>query len=49
LLVEDGGCLLLDGGFGIFVEMFVGVGASRAARSCFKRAKEKAPCIIFIE
>lgn len=31
-----------------FVEMFVGVGASRV-RDLFKRAKEKAPCIIFID
>ncbi|MDR2980256.1 MAG: ATP-dependent zinc metalloprotease FtsH [Bacteroidales bacterium] len=31
-----------------FVEMFVGVGASRV-RDLFKTAKEKAPCIIFID
>lgn len=31
-----------------FVEMFVGVGASRV-RDLFKRAKEKAPCIVFID
>ncbi len=31
-----------------FVEMFVGVGASRV-RDLFSRAKEKAPCIIFID
>ncbi|MGJ3252971.1 MAG: ATP-dependent zinc metalloprotease FtsH [Elainellaceae cyanobacterium] len=31
-----------------FVEMFVGVGASRV-RDLFKRAKESAPCIIFID
>ena len=31
-----------------FVEMFVGVGASRV-RDLFKKAKEKAPCIIFID
>lgn len=31
-----------------FVEMFVGVGASRV-RDLFKGAKEKAPCIIFID
>ena len=31
-----------------FVEMFVGVGASRV-RDLFKRAKENAPCLIFID
>ena len=31
-----------------FVEMFVGVGASRV-RDAFRQAKEKAPCIIFID
>jgi cell division protease FtsH len=31
-----------------FVEMFVGVGAARV-RDLFKEAKEKAPCIIFID
>ncbi|HRO47540.1 ATP-dependent zinc metalloprotease FtsH [Agriterribacter sp.] len=31
-----------------FVEMFVGVGASRV-RDLFKKAKERAPCIVFID
>ena len=31
-----------------FVEMFVGVGASRV-RDLFKKAKKNAPCIIFID
>lgn len=31
-----------------FVEMFVGVGSARV-RSLFKRAQEKAPCIVFID
>ena len=31
-----------------FVEMFVGMGASKA-RDLFKQAKEKAPCIVFID
>jgi len=31
-----------------FVEMFVGVGASRV-RDLFRRAKEKSPCIVFID
>lgn len=31
-----------------FVEMFVGVGASKV-RDLFKQAKEKAPCIVFID
>ena len=31
-----------------FVEMFVGVGASRV-RDLFKKAKEKSPCIVFID
>ena len=31
-----------------FVEMFVGVGASRV-RDLFKQAKDNAPCIIFLD
>ena len=31
-----------------FIEMFTGVGASRV-RDLFKQAKEKAPCIVFID
>jgi len=31
-----------------FVEMFVGVGASRV-RDLFKKAKKSAPCIVFID
>ena len=31
-----------------FIELFVGVGASRV-RDIFKQAKEKAPCIVFID
>ena len=31
-----------------FVEMFVGMGASKV-RDLFKQAKEKAPCIVFID
>ena len=31
-----------------FVEMFVGVGASRV-RDLFKKAKENAPCLIFVD
>ena len=38
---------LLFGRFRL-VEMFVGVGASRV-RDLFRQAKEKAPCIVFID
>ncbi len=33
---------------GPFVEMFVGVGASRV-RDLFRKAQENAPCLVFID
>ena len=41
--------VLLDLRRSDFVEMFVGVGASRAIRDLFEQGKKNAPCIIFID
>ena len=44
----EAGCPFFSISGSDFVEMFVGVGASRV-RDLFRQAKEKAPCIIFID
>ncbi len=46
--IDDSGVPFLSISASEFVELFVGVGASRV-RDLFSKAKEKSPCIIFID
>eukprot|EP00929_Paragymnodinium_shiwhaense_P089803 TRINITY_DN49_c0_g1_i5.p1 TRINITY_DN49_c0_g1~~TRINITY_DN49_c0_g1_i5.p1 ORF type:complete len:1518 (+),score=524.24 TRINITY_DN49_c0_g1_i5:97-4650(+) len=47
-LAGESGVPFIQSSASEFIEMFVGVGASRV-RDIFKQAKEKAPCIVFID
>jgi len=47
-LAGEAGVPFIQSSASEFIEMFVGVGASRV-RDIFKQAKEKAPCIVFID
>eukprot|EP00930_Biecheleria_cincta_P023748 TRINITY_DN1709_c0_g1_i1.p1 TRINITY_DN1709_c0_g1~~TRINITY_DN1709_c0_g1_i1.p1 ORF type:complete len:780 (+),score=180.99 TRINITY_DN1709_c0_g1_i1:302-2341(+) len=47
-LAGEAGVPFIQASASEFIEMFVGVGASRV-RDIFKQAKEKAPCIVFID
>jgi len=47
-LAGESGVPFIQSSAAEFIELFVGVGASRV-RDIFKQAKEKAPCIIFID
>eukprot|EP00413_Alexandrium_margalefii_P036932 CAMPEP_0204583914 /NCGR_PEP_ID=MMETSP0661-20131031/46042_1 /ASSEMBLY_ACC=CAM_ASM_000606 /TAXON_ID=109239 /ORGANISM="Alexandrium margalefi, Strain AMGDE01CS-322" /LENGTH=517 /DNA_ID=CAMNT_0051593311 /DNA_START=1 /DNA_END=1554 /DNA_ORIENTATION=- len=47
-LAGESGVPFIQASASEFIELFVGVGASRV-RDIFKQAKEKAPCIIFID
>eukprot|EP00930_Biecheleria_cincta_P047348 TRINITY_DN327_c0_g1_i5.p1 TRINITY_DN327_c0_g1~~TRINITY_DN327_c0_g1_i5.p1 ORF type:complete len:608 (+),score=139.92 TRINITY_DN327_c0_g1_i5:53-1825(+) len=47
-LAGEAGVPFIQSSASEFIELFVGVGASRV-RDIFKQAKEKAPCIVFID
>merc|ERR1719352_1447549 len=47
-LAGESGVPFIQSSASEFIEMFLGVGASRV-RDIFKQAKEKAPCIVFID
>jgi len=47
-LAGEAGVPFIQASASEFIELFVGVGASRV-RDIFKQAKEKAPCIVFID
>jgi cell division protease FtsH len=47
-LAGESGVPFIQSSAAEFIELFVGVGASRV-RDIFKQAKEKAPCIVFID
>jgi len=47
-LAGEAGVPFIQSSAAEFIELFVGVGASRV-RDIFKQAKEKAPCIVFID